>query len=557
MLMSMDSRVVAGLTLLAGTLLLPATQAGPTLEAQERSILSKEVAVGRAEAALGLEFRDGERLDIELRESSVFIDGDVVGAYSPGDALDEAFRALLGRAVALDDGPLTEMLVEWSPPADLPEDRQLLAGRIDRSLETALTAEEAVEEAAEATAPDQGAPERIRVEGGNEGRLIAALLSQANRLGLLDEALAQVDEVEIHVGDDVMVEAGRTVEGALLVVEADARIAGTVTGDVIVVDGTLELLDGGSVEGDVRLADGEFVQAGGSLSGEVRRLTDEDRVTFGADDAPADLRDRIRDELREEVRNEVRRSVDVDSGFDLGSGILAPFRGVFRALGGILETLVGVLLTGLIGVGLVAFAPGNLDTVAQTARRSPGRAWMVGMAGTFLLLPVYVLGIVALAISIVGIPVLLAWVPLFPLAVMAAAVLGYVAVARNVGEWLAESDFRFTDWIRPSNAVYTVFGGLLGLSAFFLVSEALHILPFSGFFRGLLTFAGVVATLGAGLVGFGSVLLTRAGRRPEVYPMDPEEAWRQAVDPDLESELDLGDDPSSHAGAGSEGVYRD
>jgi len=552
MLMSMDSRVATGLTLLVGTLLLPAVDAGPTLDAQERTVLSKEVAVGRAEAALGLEFRDGERLDIELRESSVFIDGEVVGAYSPGDALDEAFRALLGRAVALDDGPLTEMLVDWSPPTDLPEDRQLLAGRIDRSLETALTAEEA----AEATAEDQGAPERIRVESGDEGRLIAALLSQANRLGLLDEALAQVDEVEIHVGEDVTVEAGRTVDGALLVVDADVRIAGTVTGDVIVVDGTLELLEGGSVEGDVRLADGEFVQAGGSFSGEVRRLTDDDRVTLGADDAPSDLRDRIRDELREEIRNEVRRSVDVDSGFDLGSGILAPFRGVFRAVGGILETLVGVLLMGLIGVGLVAFAPGNLDTVAQTARRSPGRAWMVGTAGAFLLLPVYVLGIVALAISIVGIPVLLAWVPLFPLAVVAAAILGYVAVARNVGEWLAESDFRFTDWIRPSNAVYTVFGGLLGLGAFFLASAALHIIPFSGFFRGLLSFAGVLATLGAGLVGFGSVLLTRAGRRPEVYPMDPEEAWRQAVDPDLESELDLGDDSSSHAGTGSAGGYR-
>ena len=34
----------------------------------------------------------------------------------------------------------------------------------------------------------------------------------------------------------------------------------------------------------------------------------------------------------------------------------------------------------------------------------------MGLAGAFLLLPVWVLGIVALAVSIIGIPVLLAWV---------------------------------------------------------------------------------------------------------------------------------------------------
>ena len=58
-------------------------------------------------------------------------------------------------------------------------------------------------------------------------------------------------------------------------------------------------------------------------------------------------------------------------------------------------------------------------------------------------------------------------------------------MARNVGEWLSDSGYRWTDWIRRSNAVYTVFGGLLGLAAFFLAADALHVVPFSGFFRGI------------------------------------------------------------------------
>lgn len=532
-------------TALVGLALLTALQL--PLGAQERTVLSKEVAVARSEAALRLEFQDGERLAVALRDGSVFIDGEVAGAFRSGDALDQAFRALLGRAVSLEDGPLTEMLVEWSPPEGLPEDRRLLAERIDGALEGALTAPAG-------NAAGDGAT--VRVEGTGESRLLSAILGQADRLGFLEEALTGLDDVRIHVEEDVRVEAGQTVEGSLLVVEADAFVAGTVTGDVVAVGGIVELLEGGEIRGDVRLADAELVRAGGTLSGQVRELTDDDRVTVVNGREVEDIReirDEIRRELREELRSELRRDMRDAGGGGFASGLLAPFRGIFRALGGILETLVGVFLVGLVGVGILTFAPRNLDVVAETARRAPGRAAVVGMAGTFLLLPVYVLGAVALTISIVGIPVLLAWLPLFPLAALAAAAMGHVAVGRNVGEWLSESGYRYTGWIRRSNDVYTIFGGLLGIAAFFLVAEALHIVPFSGFFRGILTVAGVLVSGAALMIGFGAVLLTRAGRRPEYYPMDPDEAWRQAVDPDLDMDLDA-EMPDMDAGAGTAGT---
>jgi hypothetical protein len=196
-----------------------------------------------------------------------------------------------------------------------------------------------------------------------------------------------------------------------------------------------------------------------------------------------------------------------------------------------------ILILGLIGMGVIAFAGGNLEAVAETARRTPGRAASVGLAGAFLLIPVWVLGAVALAVSIVGIPVMIAWIPLFPLAAVAAAVLGYLAVARNVGEWLADSGYRYTDRIRKSNPVYTVFGGLVGLMAFCITANVLSVVPFVGLLRGLLTFAGVVVTFLAVLVGFGAVLLTRAGRRRAYGPGDFDEAWDRAME--VEVELDL------------------
>jgi len=264
-------------------------------------------------------------------------------------------------------------------------------------------------------------------------------------------------------------------------------------------------------------------------------------VLQGERDLEAEIRARLRDELRSELRDEIRHTERRPAG-----GGFNPFRRVFRAVGGIVENLVKILILGLIGMGIVAFAPDNLDIVAETARRAPGRAAAVGVAGAFLLIPVWILGAVALAVSIVGIPVMIAWLPLFPLAAIAAGLLGYLAVARNVGEWLADSGYRYTDWIRKSNSVYTILGGLVGLMSFFIVGHALSVVPLVGFVKGLLAFVGTLASLGALLVGFGAVLLTRGGRRREYFPESFDEAWEREVDMEIEVDdvdIDLDEEP--------------
>jgi hypothetical protein len=501
-----------GLALLA--LLIPLGGRG-----QERVVISKEISVGRSEAALGLEFADGGKLSLALRDGSVLLDGKSVGAYASGDPLDVAWRALLGDAVALEDGALSQKLRAWSPPPTLEGDGLASARRFDEALEGALSAP---------TPPPP--PPALSVGQESDEALTKILLGQTSRLAVLGEALKGLgSDVRLHVDEDVDVAAGETVQGNLVVIQGDARIRGTVEGDVVVVDGTLELLDGSVVRGDVRLVDAELDQAGGVVEGEVRN------VEAASGDMEAEIRDRLREELKDEVRSELRTE-----SHDSGSGFFSPLQRVLGGIGGIIQVLVAVFILGLVGLGVVAFAPHNLDTVAEAARRAPGRAAMVGLAGTFMLIPVWVLGFVALLVTIVGIPVAIAWIPLFPLAAVAGALLGYVAVARNVGEWLADSGYPYTDWIRKSNSMTTIAGGLVGLLAFFLAAHVLGMVPFFGFLKGLLVAVGVMATVAASLIGFGAVLLTRAGRRPEYAPRDFDEAWEQAMDAEVDGDAATG-----------------
>jgi hypothetical protein len=499
--------------------------------AQVREVVSKEVTVGSSEASLVLEFADDGRLEITFEDGSVVVDGDVVGAFQPGDDLEVAWRSLLGQAIALDDGPLAQALSDWTVPAELAAELADVAQEIDQALQDALTE---IEVDVDATGPSIS----LSIGSGEEGSLVNLLLGSVGRLGLLEDALEGLGpDLQVRIQEDVEVSAGEVIEGTLVVIQGAVTIEGEVHGDVVVVGGTIELLEGSLVTGEVRIADSRIVRNQGTVEQGVVDVLEDER------DLEAELRDELREELRDEFRSDLRselRNVTRIGRDDEGFSLMTPFRPVIRGVGGVLEKLIVVLVMGLIGAALVAFAGDNVDAIAETARRSPGRSAMVGFAGTFLLVPVYVLGVVALAVSIIGIPVAIAWVPLFPMAAGAAALIGYLAVARNAGEWLADSNYPWTGWIRKTNPVYTIFGGLLGLMLAFMAAHVISIAPFLHFLSGLLMFVGFLLTFFALQIGFGAVLLTRAGRRREYWSKydDPDAAWEAAMSVDVEVETE-------------------
>ncbi|HSG48197.1 MAG TPA: hypothetical protein VLA43_10315, partial [Longimicrobiales bacterium] len=432
--------------------------------------------------------------------------------YTPGDGLDAAWRELVASTLSLEDDALLAALVDWTPPADLQGEKAEVARRMDEFLSshfdtTALRAR-TLGAQAEAEALDETLGEIRGLEG-------LALLTRLEALSGLSESLSELGpRVRVVVDDHLEVDAGTEINSSLLVVDGTLEVHGTIRGDVLVVDGEVELRPGSRITGALSLAESTLDDEGGAVEGGIREL--------------APNRDRLQSQLREEIRRELRNELRQDRGDSRDWGMGRPFSRIFRGFGNLFGDLFNILVLGLIGAAFFHFAGANVEAVAETARNSTGRAALVGLSGAALVLPVFILGIVGLAVTIIGIPAILLWVPLFPAAVLLAVLMGYVAVARNLGVWLEKQRYPYTEWIRLSNPVTLVFGGLLVLMAPFLAAHILGMVGFLGFFSVLLKVSGVILTLFVAAVGLGSVLLTRGGRKPEEWGTEMfTRSWRE------------------------------
>ncbi len=483
---------------------------GGGLQGQLRAVISNEIAVSGSEAALRLDFQDQSGISITFRGGEVLVDGEVVGSYTRGDPLDAAWRGLLGDVLALDDGPLARALVDWTPPESLTGAHLEVAELLDQAMEEGLALPEG--------ARDPGPSTESSVAQPGEGTLLRALLGRAGALEGLALALEGVslDPTSIHIDENVEIGPGEVVDGSLILVGGDLDLRGMVEGDVVVAGGTVHLREGSLVTGNLRVADGSIHREGGSVEGSIAEVGKEESVAVG----PREL-----EELRKDLEREIRREVSRERSQAPGL-FWSPLRHLGRSIAGLLENLATFLVLSILGVLAVHFGRDRLEIVALTVRKAPARSALVGLAGGFLLIPAWILGMVALAVSIIGIPVLLAWIPLFPIAAGLAALLGYLAVARNVGEWVAEQEYRGLEWIRGSNAFYAV---IAGVGAFLVPCVAANVAQFLGlgFFQGLLAFVGSAVSFLAAAMGLGAVLLTRGGRiRPyEAYFEVEEDFW--------------------------------
>lgn len=493
-MLTADPSRPTGLSPFFGALLaLAAAGAAQPIGAQDRQVVSNRVTVSDADATLSLEFDSGPALEISLTDGEVRVDGEEIGTYQVGGALEASWRSLLSEAVPLDDGPLAAALLAWDPGEQLTGDGRTAAERIDRSLREALAGPEP-----EAGAIGQ-APADARAGGMSDALVPPLLRLLLQRGGALEEALQDLDlsELSLHVGEDVTVEEGSEIDGALLVVEGDATVSGEVSGDVVVVAGTLRIERDAHIGGEVRVIDGQLEREGGTVEGAIRTVGAGDFAGMGmGTDAAASQR---------EERGPPARQ---------GEARTRPFRYVTSGLSGLFGDVFWLAVILALGTAVVHFAGDRLQNVADVVRAAPGRAALVGLAGGFLLLPVWVLGGLALVVSIIGIPLLIAWLPLFPLAVLLAHGLGYLAVASVVGEWLARKGIPALDRFRPSNQLHVL---AAGLAALVLPSAFSHVAEMGGpalgsFLNGLFTLVAVATAMIALMLGFGAVLLTGAGR---------------------------------------------
>lgn len=504
-----------------GTFLYLAGQSASDL----REVVFSEISVAGSESSLRLEFRDGNDLEVVFRNGQVMVDGQEEGSFTQGGVLDTAWRSLLGQAVALDNGSIAGVFQEWSPPAGLEGQEGSLAARLDRVLEEAL----------QRSLPSpqvQQAPESLTAL---DGIPLGALLSRAHRLPALAEALEglSLEEVRVEVGRSVSVEEGEQVDGSLIVVDGDVEVRGEVMENLVLVGGELRLYPESRVGGDVRLSHGAVRLRDGFVGGSFQELGSgavgfSPETEEAQEDARVEARAQAadsRDEARDRARSRTTRTT---------SGFLSPLRHVGAGLAGLLQTLLSFAIISGLGLLVRHFFPQQLERVSQTARNAPGRSAMVGLAGVVLFFPAWAVGAVVLTISIVGIPLLLIWLPALPLAMAVGGLLGFLAVARLVGEWVTEREVPGLEWARSSNEIHIL---VVGVGSLLAALAAAHVVqmggPLLGFLRILLQLLSGLVMFGAVITGLGAVLLSRAGR--EDRPGAPRYAWSQ--DPSTTQEM--------------------
>ncbi|CAN5883062.1 hypothetical protein BH20GEM1_BH20GEM1_13690 [soil metagenome] len=278
-------------------------------------------------------------------------------------------------------------------------------------------------------------------------------------------------EDRVRVGASVRVREDEIIDGDVVAVFGSVRVDGTVTGDVTAVGGSVELGPNAVVEGDVVVVGGTLDRASGArIEGSV------EEVAWGG------------------------------AGFrTYAPDFEPPF---LKGIGGLIMTVVWIVVLGALASLVYLLARRPVERMSYRVARSPWKAALVGLVAQLLFLPVLVLTVILLAVSIIGIPLLLV-VPFALVALAIGVLVGFTAVARNVGSG-AETRF---GWQHDNPYIAVAVGvGLIMLVSFFASALGVAGGPL-GVFAILLGILGFVIQYAAWTVGFGALLLTRFGTR--------------------------------------------
>lgn len=284
------------------------------------------------------------------------------------------------------------------------------------------------------------------------------------------EADVHVMGERVRIGGSISVAEGEIIDGDVVAVGGSVAIAGTVRGDVVAVGGSVELSETAIVEGEVTAVGGTINRdPGARVDGRVNE------VAFGGPDV------------------DFHRNVSFTP---------------FDEIGSLIGTITFLILLGLLLSLILLLARRPVEKMEYVVATTPWKAAAVGLVGQIVFLPVLVLSVIVLAVSIIGIPLLIL-VPFALLGLMIGTLVGFTAVAYRVGHW-AEARF---GWDHKNPYLSLLVGlGFIMVMAFF--GSALGIVggPL-GVFAIILAIIGFAIQYVAWTTGFGALLLTRFGTR--------------------------------------------
>jgi hypothetical protein len=275
-----------------------------------------------------------------------------------------------------------------------------------------------------------------------------------------------VDNAVVYGGD--MVVKGH-VEKDAVVFGGNLDVYGSVDGDVRAFGGNVTLHPGARVEGEASAIGGEvYRDEGAHVEGDIESMAGASlgNMMLG------EVKDSLQKEFNRSKEADEDRSEDAEEEKDPGSAFPA-FLLKFAALFGL----------GFLGQLLF---PTRMKELAAEIKAQPVNSGLTGLLGTVALIPISVI----LAITLVGIPVLVLMWLVIPLA----AALGLAAVASEIGTRVPVLRGRKTQ------AAVLALGLLLLLGV------------------GAIPVLGWLVTAMAVLVAFGAVIRTRFGSRTRSMP---------------------------------------
>lgn len=281
----------------------------------------------------------------------------------------------------------------------------------------------------------------------------------------------------VRIIGNVRVDRDERIEGNVVAVLGNAYIDGAVDGEVTVVMGSAYLGPEAVIRDNVTIVGGRLNRSpGAQIEGTV------DNIGIGGTVGP-----------------EVWSFPALVGGSFLGR------------IGSFAGTLLRVGLLALLALLVMAFGRASIEGIADRTAADPVRAGLVGFFAQIAFFPVLVITIIVLAVSIIGIPLLLL-VPFGIFLLLIVLVVGFTGVAYQVGRYL-NARFGWTE----RGAYATVILGVLMIAAITLIARAAAVAGGS-FLTFPISAIGFLVEYAAWTLGFGAAILAWMQRRQRQTP---------------------------------------
>jgi len=294
------------------------------------------------------------------------------------------------------------------------------------------------------------------------------------------------EDGRVVLGTNYILESGEVLDGDLAVIGGSATLeeGSLVTGSVFLVGGSV--FAAGEIEGDLAIV-------GGNASFGLNAVVGGDLVTLGGNVNTGTAR--IEGDIFSETEFDFPMNFRFDRDWDFPFVPGVPsFRSSFA--GSVLAYLFKSLMLAALAVLVMMFLPKHTQLVADTVVSQPVLAGALGLLTAFVAPILFILLLITICFSIVGI--------LGAVVLAAAWVLGMVAMGLEVGNRLSEA---------TKQEFQPVVAAGLGTLILGLVVFGIGLIPCIGWTVPFLV----------GIIGTGAVLMTRFGRQEYGVESSPEE----------------------------------